>query len=428
MTRGLRVAGKYELVAKLGSGGMGTVWSAVHLSLGYAAAVKFLDLGGEISSELRGRFDREARVSARLGQESRHVVRVTDHGVLDDGTPYLVMELLVGESLATLLKRTTPGLDFAVDVVTQLARALRLAHGIGVVHRDIKPGNVFLCRTEDDGQLVKLLDFGIAKIRSGDDDTSAMTREGQLVGTPAYMSPEQMAGALDLDARSDLWSVAALTYRIVVGRSPFAGGSEAEVGARILALEPAPPSAVRPGLPAAFDAWMKRGLAKDRERRFQTIDELASSLAAVEDGTYDEPRAPATSDRTPEERTGADPATLGGPEPPERRTRRRPIVWWVGGAVLASAAAGSVAIARERATSTPRERVESTPSSVASVTAETTATATPEPALSPAPPPAVASVPSAVAEPLPKPVARPSRPTTPRAKPPGDWRDPSVLE
>jgi serine/threonine protein kinase len=278
---GLLVAGKYRLDEQLGSGSMGSVWRARHLTLGHGVAIKFLHASVENSSEGRVRFEREGKLAARLGEASNHICRVTDFGVLRSGAPYVVMELLQGEVLLARLKREQVlDLPLTAAIVAQLCRALSVAHQAGVIHRDLKPANVFLCPGEGgQGVFVKLLDFGVALAPVEDPDTEG-TRPGFVVGTPGYISPEQITGEA-LDARSDLWSVAVLVYRMAVGRAPFGTGSMTELGVRILTHQPDPPSRVRPELPATFDAWMKKALAKSRNERFASATELADALLAA---------------------------------------------------------------------------------------------------------------------------------------------------
>jgi serine/threonine-protein kinase len=281
LREGLLVAEKYRLVAPAGEGAMGSVWKAEHVTLGHTVAVKFLH--GEVanSGEARARFEREAKLAARLGEASRHITRVTDHGVMPDGTPFLVMEFLQGEGLEVRLKRERRlPVALCAKITSQLARALHVAHGAGVIHRDLKPANVFLCDSQDDGDMfVKLLDFGVAKATLDADENQA-TRAGALIGTPNYMSPEQITGET-LDPRSDLWGLAAIVYRMAVGRAPFGSGSLSELAMRIVSTEPPTPTALAPDLPHEFDLWVQKGLAKKPAQRFQTARELADSLAMV---------------------------------------------------------------------------------------------------------------------------------------------------
>ena len=281
LREGLLVGGKYRLVEQLGTGAHGAVWSATHMTLGHAVAIKFLH-GSIMGSETaRQRFDREARLAARLGEASRHITHVIDHGLLEGGKPYIVMELLRGEGLSTYLKREKKiSLQKAARIVQHLARALHVTHSAGVIHRDLKPANVFLCHAEAEDEIyVKLLDFGIAKAMMEADDES--TGSGTVLGTPSYMSPEQVMGDKTIDVRSDLWAVAAMVYRMTCGRPPFGGGALTELGLRILSNDPTPPSQMVADLPIEFDMWMARGLAKRPEERFQTIRELADFLGVV---------------------------------------------------------------------------------------------------------------------------------------------------
>src|SRR5262249_8128533 len=204
---------------------------------------------------------------------------------------FVVMELLQGEELSTRLRRERQmSVPIIVEIVTQLCRALSVAHEAGVIHRDLKPANVFLCKPEEGQQVfVKLLDFGVATAALEHEATQA-TRAGTIFGTPGYMSPEQIVADTELDPRSDLWSVAVMAYRMAVGRTPFGSGGLGELGLRILSTNPPPPSSVRPDLPRRFDEWMKKALAKRREDRFASAAELTSALAeATGTGTSDPP-------------------------------------------------------------------------------------------------------------------------------------------
>jgi serine/threonine-protein kinase len=279
LREGFLVAEKYGLIEPLGTGSMGAVWKARHVMLGNMVAIKFLHASVEAYPEGRVRFEREAKLSARLGEASRHICRVTDFGVIGSGTPFVVMELLQGEELSARLKREKQlPVPLIVEIVAQLCRALTVAHEAGVIHRDLKPANVFLCKSEDGEQVfVKLLDFGVAKAALEHEDTQG-TRAGTIFGTPGYMSPEQIVADSELDPRSDLWSVAVMVYRMATGRTPFGSGNLGELGLRILSTNPAAPSTVRPDLSRRFDDWMKKGLAKKRENRFATASELAQAL------------------------------------------------------------------------------------------------------------------------------------------------------
>ena len=285
---GTVVGGRYKLEEPAGSGGMGSVWRAENVSLGNHVAIKFLHMSVTNlpnAPEIRARFEREARICAKLGDESLHIVRVMDAGVTEDGRPYLVMELLKGESLSERLEREGRlPLPLASSITTQLCRALHVAHVAGIVHRDLKPANVFLCRGFGSGNdvHVKLLDFGVAKTTL-EMDQRVLTRAGFIMGTPAYMSPEQIT-AHPVDARADLWSVAAMVYRMVVGAPPFGNGSIGELGRRITLESPQPPSQIAEDLPRELDDFVKRGLAKKPDDRYQTTTDLAEALSDIAHG------------------------------------------------------------------------------------------------------------------------------------------------
>jgi serine/threonine-protein kinase len=267
---------------------------------------------------------------------------VTDFGVLDAGVPFVVMELLRGEELSQRLKRERRlPLPVVVDVVTQLCRALTVAHEAGVVHRDLKPANVFLCTRDDEpATFVKLLDFGVAKADLEHEDTQG-TRAGTIFGTPGYMSPEQISADAELDPRSDLWSVVVMTYRMVVGHTPFGAGSLRELGMRILTTEPPLPSSVCPDLPLGFDDWVRRGLSKERQERFSNATALAAALADALSGSPLAPRPAQPSLRPAADEAATFHAVSHSAAPPGARRgilRRALPVLGIGAGLLAAAA------------------------------------------------------------------------------------------
>jgi serine/threonine protein kinase len=271
---GLRVADNLSLVRPLGQGGMGSVWVADHLTLETQVAVKF------ISAELRGqeeavsRFQREASAAAHI--KSPHVVQVFDHGLTDTGIPYIAMELLDGEDLGRRLGRMGAlPLPLIAEIVTQMCRALSRAHSLGIVHRDIKPDNVFL--SEADGELlVKVLDFGIAK--RVNDHSLVKTGTGMMLGTPSYMSPEQMLSTKAVDLKSDLWAAGVVTYHMLTGNLPFHAETLGALCVAIERCEFTAPSALRNRLPRAVDAWCARALARDPNQRFGSAREMAEAF------------------------------------------------------------------------------------------------------------------------------------------------------
>jgi serine/threonine-protein kinase len=278
------VAGKYQLVRLIGRGGMGTVWEGRHSSLGTRVAIKFIDSEYADSQEARARFDNEARAAATI--QSKHAIQIFDHGVTDDGKPYIVMEMLQGEPLDGRLDRVGRlSLADTARILRQVGRALSRAHERGIVHRDLKPENIFLVRTpDDDDEIAKVLDFGIAKFKKVDGQSGGLTsstKTGAVLGTPFYMAPEQARGLRDLDYRVDLWSMGVIAFRCICGVLPFEGVSVGDLLVKICTT-PAPiPSTVVASLPPAFDAWFLRALDKDPARRFQSALELTDSLASA---------------------------------------------------------------------------------------------------------------------------------------------------
>ncbi|WP_437958957.1 serine/threonine-protein kinase (plasmid) [Sorangium sp. So ce119] len=271
--------GKYRLERPLSRGGMGSVWVAHHLQLGTPVAVKFMDPAYASSPAFRTRFEREARAAAQL--KTPHVVQVHDFGI-HESVPYLVMELLQGEDLNTRLqrRRRLPLLE-AHRILAQTGKALRSAHDAGLVHRDLKPANLFLARVDgEDEDMVKLLDFGIAKETTSKLVADASTT-GEVMGSPHYMSPEQLRAERDLDARSDLWALGVILFRMVTGYLPFPGDVLAHVMTRIL-VDPIPSATqLAPDLPPAIDAFFHRALARDRTHRFQTVREMVAEFARI---------------------------------------------------------------------------------------------------------------------------------------------------
>ncbi|XYI00434.1 protein kinase domain-containing protein [Sorangium sp. So ce1128] len=271
--------GKYRLERPLSRGGMGSVWVARHLQLGTPVAVKFMDPAYAESPAFRTRFEREARAAAQL--RTPHVVQVHDFG-FHESVPYLVMELLQGEDLnARLQRRGRLPLVEAHRILAQTGKALRSAHDAGLVHRDLKPANLFLARVDgEDEDMVKLLDFGIAKETTSKLVADASTT-GEVMGSPHYMSPEQLRADRDLDARSDLWALGVILFRMVTGYLPFPGDVLAQVMTRIL-VDPIPfATQLAPDLPPAIDAFFHRALARDRAHRFQTVREMVDEFARI---------------------------------------------------------------------------------------------------------------------------------------------------
>lgn len=270
------ISDRYRLTRELGRGGMGVVWAADSLVLGIDVALKLIETGGA-DTETTSRMAREAHAAARLGHPA--LVRVFDFGWTSRGTPFLVMELVQGDSLAALIDRD--GRIAAVQAVRTLlpvADGLRLAHDSGIIHRDLKPANIFLA-TDSLGRVQpKLLDFGIAKIDSSPAHTGKITQVGVVLGSPEYMSPEQALGDEELDQRTDVWSLSVVLYEMVSGVVPFARPNYNALMQAIVNDEPAPLPELCAGDPALW-LVIKRGLAKRREQRWASMTEFGEALA-----------------------------------------------------------------------------------------------------------------------------------------------------
>jgi len=275
---GATISGRFRLERLLGRGSMGSVWLARHLTLDVDVAVKFIDAAFRDQKDHRGRFALEAQAAARIN--SPHVVNVLDFGAEASGRLYIAMEYLQGEDVGKLLERNGP-LSPAVTarIISHACRGLGRAHALGIAHRDVKPENLFLVgATEDDGFVLKILDFGVAKSSKSTGRDFAGTVVGQLVGSPAYMSPEQAHGSLDVDFRSDLFSLAVVAYHCLTGVVPFGGASLAELLIGIVSKDPVPATRLAPGLPRALEDWFQRALDKNPARRFGSAKELAQAF------------------------------------------------------------------------------------------------------------------------------------------------------
>jgi serine/threonine-protein kinase len=278
----MMVTSNVRLARPLGEGGMGAVWVAEHQSLRTQVVVKFMARDLVNSADAIARFSREAAAASQV--KSPHVVQMLDHGLTEDGLPYIVMELLEGHDLEQQI-RASGKLEprEVVAVVAQLARALTKAHERGIVHRDIKPSNVFLLDAGGGELFVKLLDFGIAKAAEGA-MAGSTTRTGSFVGSPYYMSPEQVVGAKTIDYRTDLWSLGVVAFEALTGEKPFYAET---VGALALKIhrDPLPlPSKINPALPVAIDAWFARACAREASERFASAKEMAERLSIAVTG------------------------------------------------------------------------------------------------------------------------------------------------
>ena len=270
------LAGKYRIERVLGVGGMGVVVAATHLQLDQKVALKFLLPDAMANPDVVARFAREARAAAKI--QSEHVARVIDVGTLETGSPYMVMEYLQGRDLADVLQeRKVLSAEEAVGFVLQACEAIAEAHAANIVHRDLKPANLFLAERADKRSIVKVLDFGISK-STGKAEEAALTKTSSIMGSPLYMSPEQMVSSKSVDARCDLWALGIILYELVTGSPPFVAETVTEIIAQILQLAPKPPhevNAVNPEL----SKIILRCLEKDPAKRYQNVGELADALS-----------------------------------------------------------------------------------------------------------------------------------------------------
>jgi eukaryotic-like serine/threonine-protein kinase len=286
---GAILSGKYLIGPILGAGAMGIVVAARHLLLNEDVAIKFLVAGRWDQADAVQRFVQEARAAVRI--QSEHVVRVLDVAVLEGGAPYIVMEHLRGTDLATRLRIGGPlPVDQAVDFVMQACEAISESHRIGIVHRDLKPANLFVLEREGGPPSIKVLDFGISKITrlvpktadlDGTLESARITQEQTILGSPFYMSPEQMESARDVDARADIWALGVTLFEMVTGRPPFTGSSLVQVYSRMTSPDESGWRTALAGRPARLEAIVGRCLEWDRDRRYPNIREFAHALAPL---------------------------------------------------------------------------------------------------------------------------------------------------
>ena len=266
------LAGKYRLERIIGRGGMGIVVAAHHVQLDERVAIKFLLPGMASSAEVMSRFQREARTAIKI--KSEHIARVLDVSQLPDGTPYMVMEYLEGKELAALIeeeKHLSP--EDTSELIIQACEAIVEAHALGIVHRDLKPANLFLVQHADGLPSVKVLDFGISKNAAGD-----VTSTQSLLGSPLYMSPEQMHSSKSVDARTDVWSLGVIMYECVAGQVPTYSESFPELVYKVVNEDPTPLTEKIRDVPPEFAAVVHRCLSRDREKRYPHVGELAIAL------------------------------------------------------------------------------------------------------------------------------------------------------
>jgi len=279
---GAVVCAKYRVERMIGRGGMGTVMLAHHLRLDEDVALKFLNPQAMKKPDVVARFEREARAVVKL--KSPHVTRVLDVEVAENGTPFIVMEYLEGQTLAGLVRGGAAlPVDLAVEYMLQACEAVAEAHAMGIVHRDLKPGNLFLTTGPDGSAVVKVLDFGVSKFGALDKTSGAdiETLPDAVVGSPPYMSPEQLRSSKQVDARTDIWSLGVVLFEIVTGRMPFAADNLHEHYTKLMLEDPPLPTQVRADLPAKLDAIVGKCLEREPGDRYANVGELARDLAEL---------------------------------------------------------------------------------------------------------------------------------------------------
>ena len=272
------LAGKYLVIRVIGRGGMGVVVEAKHAELHERVAIKVLHKRYLDNAEALARFQHEARASVRIRGE--HSARLLDIGTTNEGAPFIVMELLEGADLSQIIRSGLLPVQEAVLYILQACEGMAEVHAHGIVHRDLKPGNLFVTRRPDGTPLIKVLDFGIAKSTLPmNDGERAVTMTLVALGTPLYMSPEQIRSSRDVDARADVWSLGAILYELLAGRPAFGGNSVVNITAQVLEAQPPSVTAMRPEVPPELDKALGRALAKKPEQRFVDVAAFAKAIA-----------------------------------------------------------------------------------------------------------------------------------------------------
>ena len=422
------LAGKYRVERVLGRGGMGVVVAAMHTQLNQRVAIKLLLPGA--TADVTERFLREARAAVRL--KSEHVARVIDVGELPTGAPYMVMEYLEGHDLQ---QRVRSGgalpVPEAVEYLLHACEAIAEAHAQGIVHRDLKPANLFVTSAADGSGTVKVLDFGISKISAGNDEDEgmALTKTSTVLGSPLYMSPEQIQSARRADVRSDIWSLGAVLYEMLAGTVPFNAATFSDLVLMVNMREPPALSSVRPDVPPELEAALLRCLEKKPENRFQNVADLAWALvpfgppyaqvsaeraartlqaAGISSGGPQSLRSAATGPLVAGSLTAMSASSAVTPAP----SGRGKVIALVAAVLALGGVAAFFTLGRTRAADPPRP----TPADVVSVAAPA-ATTVPPPTPAPAPPPDVA--PASAAAPPPEPAASASATVAAAPRSPG---------
>lgn len=297
---GTTLLDRYAVTRQIGQGGMGAVYEATHTLIGKRVAVKVLLDKYARKGQVVARLEQEARLASSIGHE--HIIDITDFGTTLDGRTFVVMEFLDGESLSELLGREGPLPEARIlRIATQIASALGAAHAKGIIHRDVKPENVFVLR-RNDRDFIKVVDFGISKSMrtsdTGEDESPRLTQTGMVLGTPLYMSPEQARGHDELDHRIDIYALGVIMYELATGHVPFSGSNYLAIISQVLNQPPPSPRAERPDLSEEFEAIILKSLAKDRDDRYASSAELLADLSALaDDPTHSSQRARITGPR-----------------------------------------------------------------------------------------------------------------------------------
>ena len=415
------VAGKYRVDRVLGEGGMGVVVAARHEQLDERVALKFLRPAVATNPEIVQRFVREARAAVKV--RSEHVARVLDVGTVDSGTPYMVMEYLDGQDLAqTIAARGPLPVSETITYVLQTCEAVAEAHSLGIVHRDLKPANLFLARRPSGRPIVKVLDFGISKVTSDTGDNPALTKAAAMMGSPSYMSPEQMVAAGSVDVRADVWALGVVLYELLTGKLPFVAPTMPELVGKILQSGYVPVTDLRPNVPPGLQATIDRCLQKDRAHRHANIADLAAGLVP-----FGPPRSDLSLERIShvlglargaDETISASLAPAGlvaaqtfSPVVTETVAPRRRLLWLVPAAlVVIAAGVGSLLVLRHRPPPSPPGTVATAPATVPSP-AKAPAAVVPT-ALAPTTAATAESTATVAALPAPTIVAPPARPSS----------------
>lgn len=280
---GTTVWDKYRVDRLIGQGGMGAVYQATNTAIGKRVALKFLDRDAARDQDAVARFQREAQAASAV--ESAHIVQIFDAGRSEQDRPFLVMELLTGEDLRARLRREKKlELPEVVHIAGQVLRALDRAHEAGIVHRDMKPDNVFLCRRDDDPMFVKIVDFGISKVARRTATADTLTRRGTVLGTAFYMSPEQAQAFRDIDGRTDLFSLGSIMFEALAGRPPHVGTAYEAILIDICTKDAPDVRTFAPDVPEPLAQVIARALSRDRDQRFQSAGEFYEALAAAAPG------------------------------------------------------------------------------------------------------------------------------------------------